>query len=128
MITSRLLAREEIQKVWSIDRSEVVENVYRFTNGRLELTPEHHDVRGWPPGEAEKYTPLLMACFDRGGWFHGLFDRQSLIAVAILDPQFIGRHQDRLQLKFLHVSKPYRGEGLGQRLFELAKHEARKRG
>jgi hypothetical protein len=28
------------------------------------LRPEHFDAQGWPPGEAEKYTPILLDCFD----------------------------------------------------------------
>ncbi len=128
MITGRPLLREEIEKVWTIDRSEVIDNVYYFESGALVLKPEHHDVDGWPPGEAEAYTPLLIDCFARGGWFYGLFDDAKLIGVAILDGRFIGRKKNQLQLKFLHVSKTYRKHGLGHRLFALAKAEARARG
>ena len=51
----RALARAEVANVWSIDRSEVIERVYRFVEGELVLVPERHDVRGWPPGEREEY-------------------------------------------------------------------------
>ena len=128
MTSGRTLLREEIEKVWAIDRSEVVDNIYCFENGRLVLKPDHCDINGWPPGEAEKYTPHLVECFDRGGWFHGLFDGELIVGVAILEAKFIGQNKDRLQLKFLHVSKAYRGQGLGKQLFELAKTEAHMRG
>lgn len=128
MISGRPLAREEIETLWSIDRSEVIEHVYRLDRGGLVLEPRRIDVRGWPPGEAEKYTPLLVECFDRGGWFHGLFDGGLLVGVAVLESKRIGPREDRLQLKFLHVSRAYRGRGLGRRLFALAKAEARARG
>ena len=36
--------------------------------------------------------------------------------------------QDQLQLKFLHVSRAYRGRGLGQHLFKLARATAREQG
>jgi N-acetylglutamate synthase-like GNAT family acetyltransferase len=52
---------------------------------------------------------------------------EKLIGVAVLDNHFIGRKKDRLQLKFLHISHPFRGRGWGKRLFELAVAEARKR-
>lgn len=128
MISGRQLGREEIEKVWSIDRSELVDNIYHFDNGELELKPHRYDIKGWPLGEAEKYTPLLLECFDRNGWLYGLFDGRLMIGVVILAANFIGRHEDRLQLKFLHVSRAYRQQGLGTRLFELAKDAARKRG
>ena len=117
MISGRKLLREEIQHVWNIDRSEVIDNLYRFENGTLVLSPQHIDVRGWPPGEAEKYTPILLDCFDRGGWFHGAFEDAKLVGAVVLDSKLIGQDKDQLQLKFLHVSNSYRNRGLGTQLF-----------
>jgi predicted N-acetyltransferase YhbS len=128
VITGRELLRGEIERIWTIDRSEVIDNIYYFENGTLVLRQEHYDMPGWPPGEAEKYTPILVECFDRGGWFYGLFDDESLIGVAVLAREFIGKKQDQLQLKFLHVSNAYRKRGLGKRLYELAKVKARELG
>jgi predicted N-acetyltransferase YhbS len=128
VITGRDLLREEIEQVWNIDRSEVIDNVYHLENGALVLKPQHIDVRGWPPGEAEKYTTILLDCFDRGGWFHGLFDQAELIGVVVVDNKRIGKRKDRLQLEFLHVSSAFRNRGLGAQLFELAKVTARERG
>jgi len=128
MISGRKLSRDEIKEVWTIDRSEVIEAMYRLEHGALVLRPQHFDVPGWPPGEAEKYTPILEACHDRGGWLYGLFDDQRIIGAAVLDSRFIGKHADRLQLEFLHVSRPYRSRGLARQLFDLAKAEAVQRG
>ena len=128
MITHRKLLREEIKQVWNIDRSEVVDNIYHLEKGTLVLRPQHFDVRGWPPGEAEKYMPILLDCFDRGGWFHGVFDDAALVGVAVLESKRIGERKDQLQLKFLHVSNSYRNRGLGTELFELARATAHERG
>lgn len=128
MITGRMLTRDEIPAVWHINRREVINAVYYLADGALVLKPEHHDVRGWSPDGAEKYTPLLEECYDRGGWFYGLFDEDQLIGVAVLENRFIGPNKDQLQLKFLHVSHGYRDQGLGKRLFKLAQAEARRRG
>jgi predicted N-acetyltransferase YhbS len=125
MITGRELLREEIGQVWEIDRSEIIENIYYPENGGLVLKPEYYNMTGWPPGEADIYTPLLLDCFDRGGWFYGLFDDGRIIGVVVLENKFIGRHYDLLQLKFLHISSAYRRQGLGDRLYELAKDRAR---
>ncbi len=128
MLTFRHLSREELTLVWSIDRSEVTDNVYHLENGALVLKSEHFDLRGWPPGEAEHYTPILLDCFDRGGWCYGQFDGALLVGAAILESRFIGPRHDQLQLKFLHVRKAYRRQGLGRNLFELAKAAARAKG
>jgi predicted N-acetyltransferase YhbS len=128
MIHGREFSREEIKNIWSIDRSEVIEAVYYLEGGELVLKPEHYDMRGWPPGEGEKYTAILEACYDRGGWFFGLFDGEQIAGVAVLESRFIGKNGDQLQLKFLHVSRAYRKQGLGRRLIDLAADEARRRG
>lgn len=127
-LTSRQLGRDEIARIWEIDRREVIENIYYLEHGELVLKPEHYDVQGWPPGDRELYTPLLLDCFDRGGWFHGLFAGERLVAAACLDSKLIGPRRDLLQLKELHVSREYRGRGLGRQLFQLASAEARRRG
>jgi predicted N-acetyltransferase YhbS len=124
----RELERQEIRDVWSIDRTEVVENVYRHEGGGLVLTPEHHDTAGWPPGEPERYGPILLDCFDHGGTFHGAFEGEGLVGVSVLEGRFIGREQDQLQLKFLHVSSRHRQTGLGHALFEKAVAKARELG
>jgi predicted N-acetyltransferase YhbS len=128
MITARTLSRDEIKDIWSIDRSETIDGIYYLENGALVLKQEHYDMHGWPPGEAEKYTPVLEACFDRGGWFYGLFDNRQLVGAAVLEGCFIGRNKDQLQLKFLHISSDYRRKGLGRWLFDQARVQARKRG
>jgi ribosomal protein S18 acetylase RimI-like enzyme len=94
----------------------------------LVLRPEHYDVSSWPPGEAEKYTPLLEACYDRGGWFYGLFDDRTLVGVVVLDSRFIGTGRGQLQLTFLHISNQYRDHGFGKQLFRLAARDAWQRG
>jgi predicted N-acetyltransferase YhbS len=126
--TGRELLREEVEQVWRIDRSEVIDGIYHFENGSLVLKAEHDDVAGWPPGEAEKYTPILLDCFDRGGWFYGMFDGLELVGAVVLESKSIGEHKDQLQLKFLHVSRSYRNAGVGTQLFELAKTTARESG
>jgi predicted N-acetyltransferase YhbS len=128
MIRGRSLSRDEIEDLWAIDRSEVIHAVYHLKDGALALRRGRVDVPGWPPGEAEKYTPILQACHARGGWFHGLFDGRRLIGAAVLESRFIGRNGDQLQLRFLHVSRAYRSQGWGQRLFALAGAEAHRRG
>jgi len=121
----RALQRDEIHLLWQIDRREVIENVYYLRNGELVLVPEHFDMQGWQPGEAEHYTHLLTDCYDHGGIFWGAFEDEQIIGAAILENKFIGSKQDTLQLKFLHVSRDERKHGLGSRLFNLAVEKAK---
>lgn len=126
--TGRKLLREEIDRIWTIDRREVIENIYYYGEGKLTLRPEHYDMSGWPPGEGEKYSPILADCYNRGGWFYGLWNGDRLCAAAVLENRWIGSPPDMLQLKFLHVSHGLRGIGLGKTLFEYARECARQMG
>jgi predicted N-acetyltransferase YhbS len=121
----RLLQRDEIPLIWQIDRSEIVENIYYVEDGKLLLKPDYFDIQGWPPGEPELYTPILFDCYDRGGTFWGAFEYHTLVGMAILESKFIGSRQDTLQLKFLHVSRDYRRQGIASALFKLAVEKAR---
>jgi predicted N-acetyltransferase YhbS len=121
----RELEQDELARVWTIDRREVVENVYHLEDGELVLRPEHYEIQGWPPGEREWYTPILQDCIDRGGVFLGAFEEDELIGAVVLDSKLIGSGKDQLQLKFLYVSQNHRGSGLGRTLFEQAAKRAR---
>lgn len=123
-----LIQREEIPLIWQIDRREIVENIYYLQDGELILKPDYFDIQGWPPGESELYTPILLNCYDRGGIFWGAFENDRLIGVSILENKFIGSQHDTLQLKFLHVSRDYRKQGVATRLFHLAVEKARELG
>ncbi len=127
-MTARKMERNEIPQVWEIDRTEIVHRTYYLADGKLALKPEYCDLRGWPAGEPEKYTPLLFECFDRGGWFYGIFDGKKLIAVVVLDCQAMGNDKSQLQIKFLHVSSAFRNRGIGNALFSAAVSEADRRG
>ncbi len=122
------MERDEIPKVWTIDRAEVIQRTYYWADGKLALKPDYCDLKGWPPDEPKIYTPLLLECCDRGGWFYGLFEGERLIAAAILDSRMMGNEKNQLQLKFLHVSSGFRNKGIGQALFSAAVSEAARRG
>jgi len=124
----RGLARDEIESLWRIDRSEIVENVYYLRDGVLVLETEYYDMKGWPPGEAELYTPILYDCFDRGGTFHAIFEDSEMAGAVVLESRFIGKAKDQLQLKFLHVGRGNRKKGWGRFLFEKAVERAKELG
>ena len=128
MITGRMLQRDELPLVWTIDRREVIHNTYRLVDGALALRPDYFDMQGWPPGDHDLSTRLLRDCCDHGGWCYGLFDDARLIGVAVLERRFIGQPADMLQLVFLHVSRDYRDQGLGRQLFMRAAAVAREHG
>ena len=129
MLIERELSEHDLPLLAQIDRSERVEANYRLENGALILYPVHVDMRGWPEGEAEENAWVLERCLRRGGWLYGAFDGQALVAAVVVDNRVI--HNQGLsmrQLTFLHISRDYRGQGLGAKLFALACEQGRRLG
>jgi predicted N-acetyltransferase YhbS len=124
----RQLERHEIERIWTIDRREFIENIFRLEDGRLRLHPHNFDVPGWQPSTVQETTALLYECYGRGAEFHAAFDGAVLAGVAVLDTIWRGAQGDLLQLEFLHVSRDYRTQGLGTHLFDQARTAARTRG
>ena len=124
----RTLARDEIARIWTIDRSEHIDKIYRHIDGELVLEPHNFDAPGWPADTQPTYTPLLLETMDRGGDFLAAFDGEQMAGLAVLDTRWLGPNGDLLQLEFMHVGRPYRGTGLGKTLFEQAAAAARDRG
>jgi predicted N-acetyltransferase YhbS len=124
----RRLTRDEIELIWTIDRSEIHHHTYEVRGGRLVRSPNYFEVPGWRPDAAEKETPVLLDCFDRGGTFLGAFDAKRLIGISVLESARVGRAHDQMQLAYLYVSRAYRGRGVGMQLFEAAVSSAREAG
>jgi GNAT superfamily N-acetyltransferase len=124
----RHLERSEIESFWTIDRSEVHHNVYRMRGDEMILTPFYFEIPGWRHGQNGNDSTSLYACFDRGGVFIGMFDETELIGIAVVDGILRGPNNDQIQLKWLYVSRDYRGQGVGKQLFEEARAIARERG
>src|SRR3954471_16027030 len=124
----RLLTRGEIELIWTIDRSEVHHHIYEVHGGELVRTPNYFEVPGWRADAPVKETPMLLDCFDRRGTFLGMFDREALIGVSVLESAWVGHDKNQLQLAYLYVSRSYRGRGVGTQLFEAAVSCARQAG
>ena len=124
----RLLTRDEVELIWTIDRSEVHHYTYELREGELVRVPNYFEVPGWRPNAAATETAVLLDRFDRGGTFLGVFDADALIGMSVLESARVGRGRDQMQLASLYVSRTYRGRGIGTQLFEAAVSLAREAG
>jgi GNAT superfamily N-acetyltransferase len=94
----------------------------------LVRVPNYFEVPGWRPEAIDGETAMLLDCFDRGGTFLGIFDGETLAGVGIVEAAPVESAPDQLQLVYLYVGRPYRGRGLGTRLFDAAASAAREAG
>lgn len=127
-ITIRAMQRGEIEKIWTIDRSEVHHHLYCLEEGALRLVPAYFEVPGWDPDQIEADTPRLEACFARGGAFIGAFDAELLVGVVVVDTVPLGSDGNQRQLKYLYVSRGYRQHGIASRLFQEGAAFAKEQG
>src|SRR4051794_33037927 len=103
----RPLDRDEVARIWEIDRSETHDEIYVLRDGELELAPFHFHIRGWHPEMIEHDAPRL----ERADARLAAFDGDRLRGVAVLEGE---------RLYYLYVDAGYRGRGIGSALFEAA--------
>ncbi len=128
MSNLRPLMRDEVELIWTIDRSEVHHHIYVLRDGELVRTPNYFEIPGWRLDAVEKETTALLDCFDRGGTFLGVFDGKALVGIGVLESARVGSAGDQIQLAYLYVSRAYRGRGVGRQLFEALASRAREAG
>src|SRR5215210_3092523 len=124
----RQLTRDQVELIWTIDRSEVHHYTYELRDGELVRIANYFEVPGWRPDAAANETPVLLDRFDRGGTFLGVFDADVLVGISVVESARVGGGGDQMQLASLYVSRTYRGRGLGMQLFEAAVSVAREAG
>lgn len=44
-MTPVILSRQQLDQLWEIDRSEIIDTLYRLDNGQLRAYREYYDVR-----------------------------------------------------------------------------------
>lgn len=120
----RLLNKEEIKRVDEIDRTEKVEYIYYYKEGKLVLVKEYYEIKKWSQEELQVHISSLNDINHRGGFIFGAFDESNIAGIISLDNEFIGRNKDQLNLVGLWVSKHYRKMGVGKTLVELVKKKA----
>lgn len=116
----RHLPQVEISRIAEIDRSEHVTVTYEYQDGNLRAKTVDWRVPNWSADASDdhsfhalirQFAPIL----EEGGVLLGAFEGDQLAGLAVLRYE-IG--EGTSQLALLHVSRPYRRQGIGTRLTE----------
>lgn len=120
----RQLKREQLYRVGEIDRSDDSEHIYYLCDGQLHVKQDVFHHPGFTGLRLKAVIEELHSQYDNGGVFWGAFDGEQLVGISAIEGRFIG---SQLMLNFgpLWVSKAYRGKGIGGKLFEKTKQEAK---
>ena len=120
----RLLEKEDIDRVVEIDRTEIINYIYYYKKGKLELVEEFCRVNKWSNEQELIHISALKDTYDSGGFIFGAFDGPKIAGVISLDSEFIGKNKDHLNLAGFWVSSQYRNKGIGRKLLELVIEKA----
>jgi N-acetylglutamate synthase-like GNAT family acetyltransferase len=123
-IVIRRLKIDEVEKIRSIDRSEVIENIFVFSDHKLIEKDVHYDMKGFSISAInniiERQKELIMA----KGEVFGAFDGDLLVGVASVENKIRGSKNRYCKMDILHVSNKYRKKGIATRLIAECKNAA----
>ncbi|MHA1542652.1 MAG: GNAT family N-acetyltransferase, partial [Candidatus Hodarchaeales archaeon] len=115
----RLLEKEVIDRIGEIDRTEIINYIYYYKKGKLELVEEFCKVNKWSNEQELIHISALKSICDNGGLIFGGFDGPKITGVISLDSEIIGKNKDHLNLAGFWVSNQYRNKAIGKKLVEL---------
>lgn len=129
-INFRWMEPGEVFRIADIDRSERIRTGYQYVGGQLRQLNVHWDSPPWSLEGSGEYSLAAHVQFcqehlNRNGRLYGAFADDKLAGVGLIQQDVM---LDTAQLAFLHVSKPYRRQGIGGKIVEAIITEAKKAG
>lgn len=124
----RTLGIDDIDSLAAIDRSELMTQEFYLREGALVSEPRQLEVRKWSGDWLADVLAVARKHQAEGATLFGLYDGETLAAAAQVSTQPMGPRSDTLQFTWLHVSRPYRRQGLATRLMRLCQDAARAQG
>ena len=123
MIRFELLTKENMTEhsLDDFDRTQQVHHVYRKTIHGYELTKEEW-IMDW---NLEKKRDVAKTLFSRDYISVGAMENGSIIGFSSVKREL---YEERIILDMMQVSRSYRKQGIGKKLFEQAKELAKKAG
>lgn len=121
----KILTSETVDHISMIDRSEVIDHVYYFRNGALELEPEHYNMKDFPQGEREKIIERQKKILTHGGSVIGCYDGNRLVGIVSVENLLRGTQKNYVKMDILHISAAYRKNGISSELIRRASDIAR---
>ena len=107
-------------------RHQTVTECWRCVEGEWALQPVSF-VEDWDALTLREKAADTLRAIDAGVTAFGAFDGEKVVGVAQLGER-LGSRGQYIELDRLHVSEPYRGRGIGRRLFGAACEAARSLG
>ena len=128
-MTVRLLELREITPALfdSFERYQEVKRCWRKEGDRW-LLKDIAFIEQWDAQDYQKLCKELQEIIRQDGAVWGAFCKQELVGFAAVGRACFGSARQYVQLAELYISLPYRGKGIGRKLFGKAAQSARQFG
>lgn len=111
-----------LESMDGFDSRQEVTECWRWRDGRWALLPVSYTDACAPDAAA------VLAALQAGSLAYGAWEDGRLVGLAVLDREPFGSKKQYLDLAELHVARPFRGRGIGKKLFGMACEGARELG
>ena len=122
-IEVREMEFDDCKKIMEIDHTEVIKNIFVFTDGRLMLKKEHWDIPDWSKEEKEqKMVKGAEAYIDDPDLIQvGAFHSTLMVGYTSTRPISLKNRERMWEVGWLIVSNSHRRCGIATRMMELTK-------
>lgn len=129
MVQYRTLRENEIcrELFRGFIRHQVVTKCWRREKGKWVIR-EDPFIDDWTKADYRTLISCLKNTVSTGGVVYGAFIAGTLKGFVSVEPDFMDKEGQYLDLSSIHVSEDARGTGIGRALFLMAKEWARARG
>lgn len=130
IIFSRLdTANFNINSLDNFVRRQVAEEVWVLQDEELVLKTNNPVVIwDWDLNKRRAMAKIIADGIAGNGFAYGAFSGGEIVGYIYISCDFWGISHQYARLKLFHVSAPFRGKGIGKKLFMLGCEEARERG
>lgn len=108
----------------SFIRHQEVNECWRKIDEKLKLVPLSF-VEDWSLKEKRAIAKDITEHMEKDQTAFGAFNSRELIGFITLSHNFFGTTSKYAEVVCFQVSKPYRGKGIGRKLFNMVKEEAK---
>lgn len=124
------MARNELERVGEIDRSEQIDALYVQDGATLTTRPGDWSAPAWDPSGGGEHSVAaqrreLEALLDEEAVALGAFAGHALVGIGVVRDAV---RPGTAQLAYLHVTRSHRASGIGGRLADLLEAHAREGG
>lgn len=100
-------------------RHQRIEKVWKRTESGLQLESQPF-TEDWDQQKCREIAARMLSGLRRGYYGVGAFDCGRLVGWAFYNSALVGKNNNYAVLEMFHVSEPYRGNGIGRRLFDAS--------